>query len=79
MEVTVEIDVDDELLGEWLVCDDPEGHPMTSGAFLVQAAIQEKLGWTNEISERLWKESGYMYAKWVKLAKEWAKERLKNL
>lgn len=83
VEFTMTADVFRSELGNWLTCDDPEGHPMTSGAFQVQTALQDKLGWDNAVDMKLQQQAKIekprdWYLRFHELAQEWAEAQLRS-
>lgn len=54
VKLTLTVDVDLKDVGEMLIADDPELHPLVGHGFDVQAALMEKLGWTDDLQKVLY-------------------------
>jgi len=87
MKITVEFEIDENELGEYLVCDDPETHPLFGYGLVVRNKLAEMLGYSREVREELEKKAKetiekpdavYYVRRLIELTQEWAIERLKE-
>lgn len=88
IELIIQADVNKKEMGRILVADDPEGPPLVQFACLVQCELVNKLGWTEEIGDKLYaqaiEDAGLTkrfedsYERWEQLAQKWAEERLND-
>jgi len=88
MKITIEVEIDENELGEILICDDPEHFPLVHYGFIIQGKLAEILGYDSKVKEELKRKARetiekpdaiHFYSRLTELAQEWAIERLREI
>jgi len=86
IKLTIEVEIPRTEWGPMLTCDDPEHWPLVGYGFVIQRALMERLGFSEDILRHL-KERAKELAKirkegwyhiFVNLAQDWAEEKLER-